>query len=55
MSVKLCFSVTFNIIISYIFTKNTFSLSEDMNFYFFIFKYYRQFSGFLYLYLLQKN
>ena len=47
VSVKLCFSVTFNIIISYIFSKkihkNSSSLSEDMNFYFFGFTYFCHF------------
>ena len=32
--------------ISYIFTKNSSSLSEDMNFYFFDFNYFCQFCGF---------
>ena len=31
------------------------SLSEDMNFYFFDFNYFRQFYGFFYLYLIQKT
>ena len=42
-SVKLCFLVTFNIIISYILPKNfieIYQVSEDINFYFFDFNYF---------------
>ena len=50
VSVKLCFSVTFNIIISYIFPKkihkNSSSLSGDMNFYFFGINYFCHFLDF---------
>ena len=46
-------------IISYIFSRrfswNSLSLSEDMNFCFFNFSYFRQFFGFFNLYLLQKK
>ena len=55
---KTLFLVTFNITISYIFPKfhwNSSGLSEDMNFYFFQFNNFRQFLGFIYLYLRQKN
>ena len=50
------FFVNFNIIISYIFRGDLIeSLSEDMNFHYFNFNYFRQFFGFFNLYLLQKT
>ena len=53
-NVKLCFLITFNIVISLHFCQkfywNSLSLSEDMNFYFFDFNYFCQFFGFFYLF-----
>ena len=58
-SVKLCFLVTFNIIVSYIFPENLteiLEVSRDINFYFVDFNYLRElFFIFLHLLLTKTN